>query len=92
MGRLMKFKEPLNTAVFTTKFVIEDLAPIVFVYHDSDGCWQFHGSEEKVIDDDIRIVSLDEIIALDQSIIELAEMPEGFEAVRSKKGDNWQIV
>ena len=38
------FVDDLNTAVFTTKFILESQSPIMYVYHDEeDGAWQFSG-------------------------------------------------
>src|SRR5947209_249261 len=38
---IWRFQEGSNRAVFTTKSVIHDGLPILFVSHDSDGDWQF---------------------------------------------------
>ncbi len=37
-----KFHEERNTACFTTSLVLKG-SPILRVYHDYDGDWQFHG-------------------------------------------------
>jgi hypothetical protein len=88
-----KFKEADNTAVFTTKFVIIHKKDITFVTHDKeDGAWQFFSDDhfddfEKVA----KVVGLGEIIKLDKTLLELADMPEGFSAHRKFKGDKWII-
>jgi len=89
---MKKFELPLNTAVFTTKYVMEGLSKIIYVSHDDDGDWQFHGKEENVPDSDIRIIGLGEIIELDESVLEIADLPMGFEAIRNSSDDAWQIV
>lgn len=86
------FKESLNTAVFTTSFVIENNSVITYVCHDSDGSWQFQGNEVIEDDDNIRLVSLGEILELDKSIIALSDLPIGFEATRSGKEKEWIIL
>ena len=88
----MQFKESLNTAVFTTRYVVEESSPILFVYHDDDGSWQFHGGEQEVSDNDMRLVALEEVIKLDKSILELADMPIGSEAMRSDANSSWKVV
>ena len=88
---MKQFREPGNTAVFTTRFVLEG-SPIVLVTHDEDGAWQFHSEEDIINDDDIKLVSLDEMIRLDNSILELADMPESFRAMRGSKTLPWKIV
>jgi hypothetical protein len=41
------FKEPLNTAVFTTQYVIEENKGITYVTHDADdGAWQFFSDDK----------------------------------------------
>ena len=89
---MKEFKESPNTAVFTTRFVVEKESTIVYVSHDEDGSWQFHGFEDNVADEDIRLVALDEIVEIDASVLELAEMPKGQEAIRKDKNSDWQII
>ena len=48
--------------------------PINYISHDEDGMWQFLCSKEHTIDD-ARIVSLEEVYALDLTIGEVADMP-----------------
>ncbi len=86
------FKESLDTAVFTTKYIVEKKSPILFVYHDDDGSWQFHGPEQEISEDDMRLISLGEMIGLDGSILELSGMPKGFEAARSSKESTWKVA
>jgi hypothetical protein len=86
------FAESLNTAVFTTKFILENKSPILFVYHyEEDGAWQFSGSENTVSDDDYRVISLDEVIQLDNTVLELADLPLGGEAYRLDIKSPWII-
>lgn len=90
---IKKFKEPLNTAVFTTKFVIEENMPITYVTHDlDDGAWQFFSDDEfEDFESIAKIVGLSEIIEMDKSILELADMPEGYYAYRESVNGKWVI-
>jgi len=89
---MKKFKEILDTAVFTTKYVLENKFPILHVYHyDEDGSWQFSGFEEVENDEDFRVVSLEEIIKLDRSVLEVSDLQLGYEAHRKKEGSFWEI-
>jgi hypothetical protein len=88
---LKAFEENLNTAVFTTRFVLEEKSPILFAFHYDDGTWQFSGSERNLSDDDYRVVSLGEIIEHDESVIQLATMPTGSEAMRLDSDSPWRI-
>lgn len=85
------FAESLNTAVFTTKYVLEKTSPILYVYHyEEDGAWQFSGKEE-CADSDYRVISLEEMINIDRSILELAELPLGSKAYRVDINSNWIV-
>lgn len=88
----MAFKEKLNTAVFTTRFVLEEKSPILFVFHFDDGSWQFSGKESSLSDEDFKIISLGEMIEIDKSIIELADMPINSEATRLNITSAWRIA
>jgi len=86
-----KFRESDNTAVFTTAFVIIDKKDITMVTHEKeDGAWQFF-SDDKFdnFEDVAKVVGLGEIIKMDSTILELADLPEGFTAKRKFKGDKW---
>jgi|PlaIllAssembly_1097288.scaffolds.fasta_scaffold83064_1 hypothetical protein len=83
-------EKQLNTAVFTTKYIIDNLSPVLYVYHENDGCWQFHG-EDDVTEEDARLVSLGEMLEIDKSLAEILNMPEGYEAIRTNKTEKWQI-
>jgi len=88
---IKKFNENYNTAVITTRFVLERKSPILFVFHFSDGAWQFSGSEKNLSDDDYRVVSLGEIIEIDNSLLEISDMPMGSEARRLNPQSPWRI-
>lgn len=82
-------EESLTKAVFTTVYVIENNSPIIYVYHDMDGDWQFFGPEENVETDKARIVSLGEIIEMDASVKEVLDMPKGTDAHRKSRESEW---
>lgn len=87
------FKEADNTAVFTTSFVLNDKKEITMVTHDKeDGAWQFFSNDQfDNFEDVAKIVGLGEIIKIDNTLLELADLPEGFFAHRKFKGDKWVI-
>ncbi|HEV3412107.1 MAG TPA: hypothetical protein VG101_06500 [Puia sp.] len=89
----MKFKEPDNTAVFTTKFVVVDKKDITIVYHEiDDGAWQFFSNDHF---DDFEqvamIVGLGELLKIDKSLLELADMQRGYYARREAKDTPWTV-
>ena len=90
----MKTKWPFidarNTAVFTTRDIIEEGKPILLVTHDKDdGAWQFH-TRKTVPASEGKIVALDEIIFRDLSIVELADLPLGWSAIRDSITSHWK--
>jgi len=90
---MKKFVESLNTAVFTTKFIIEQNNLITEVYHDrEDGAWQFLSNDSfNDFENVAMVVSLGEILEQDSTLIELAEMPKGYFAVRDSINSPWII-
>ncbi len=54
---MKKFKDSLNTAVFTSKNIVENNSPILLVSYDSDGSWQFNGSETDFKQDNCCLVA-----------------------------------
>ena len=88
------FPDSLNTAVFTTKFVVHDRKEITYISHDfEDGAWEFYSDDNfDNYEDIVLILSLDEIIQLDISVLEVADLPLGFVATRRSKADDWTIT
>lgn len=85
-----KFYEERNLGVFTTKQVLEG-EPILYVYHNDDGDWQFHSSAEPDMDD-VKMVSLEKITQLDPTVNEIYYLQYGWNAWREKEGEEWQLV
>lgn len=90
---MKKFTESLDTAVFTTKYIMEQNHLITEVYHDSeDGAWQFFSND--IFDDFenvVMVVGLGEILEKDSTLFELADMPTGFFAFRDSLNSPWTI-
>ncbi len=83
------FDQPPNCATLTVRQVLDGLEPILLVSHDSDDHgWQFIGSTDASMED-ARVVSLSEIVDLDPSVLEVADLPPGWQAVRSALGKQW---
>lgn len=82
-----------DTAVFTTKFVLEDNSTITYVTHDiEDGAWQFFSDDEfENFESVAKIVGLKEIMDIDPTLTELINMEPGYIATRKNKGDKWTI-
>lgn len=79
-----------NLAVITTKFVLENQSPIISVFRDEVGDWQFFGKENNISETDARIVSLNEILNLDKTIEQILTIGNGMQAYRESKDKDWQ--
>lgn len=93
MSRIDKrFEDDLSTAVITTRFVFKDNKPITSVFHhEVDGMWEFIGDDKCADDRDYLIVSLEEMIKIDQSILKISDLPLGMSANRENADAPWII-
>jgi hypothetical protein len=86
------FADPPNVAVFTSVEIVERGMPIVYVVHEEeDGAWQFHSANgPPSTEDDVRVVGLKSILAMDPSISELADLQFGWRARRNDPDAGWE--
>ena len=83
------FDQPGNCAVITLRHILDGLQPILHVTHDSeDHGWQFLGSCD-AREEDASVVTLSHIVALDPSVLQLADLPPGWHAWRRAPEDEW---
>lgn len=85
-----KFYEEKNLGVYTTKQAFEG-DPILYVYHNDDGDWQFHTSIEPNLDD-ARLVCLEELTRLDPSLNEIYHLQYGWSAWRNDITAEWEYA
>jgi hypothetical protein len=84
------FDDPGNVAVFTLKRLVQGGSPILRVTHDEeDGGWQFLDGGEVSMDEAL-LVCLRNMIHLDPSLFELADLPIGWVAERDAPGKPWR--
>ncbi|ANE51851.1 DUF4262 domain-containing protein [Flavisolibacter tropicus] len=83
-----KFYEEKNLGIFTTWQAFEG-DPILYVYHDKDGDWQFHTSSTPSLADS-KMVCLEEITKLDPSINEIYHLQFGWHAWRDSPQGEWK--
>ena len=84
------FSDPENVATFTVKQVVCGKEPILLVCHDAeDGGWQFLTGETVQVAD-AMLVGLKEIVKMDPSVVELADLPEGWSATREFVDGPWK--
>ena len=83
------FDQPRNCAVITLRMIAKGLQPILHVTHDNDDHgWQFLGSED-ADEEEASVVSFDEIVDLDPSVLQLADLPPGWHAWRRSAEEPW---
>lgn len=83
------FDQPRNCGVITMRQVVEGSEPILLVTHDlDDHGWQFIGTSDAATEDG-RVVCLEDIVGLDPTILEVADLPPGHRAIREYVGGPW---
>jgi hypothetical protein len=86
------FLDRETVLVFTNRDIVDQSNWIHYVSHDNeDGAWQFlseNGSPEDV--DESRVVLFRNIVKLDCTLLELADLPKGWIAWRNTKTSAWQ--
>jgi hypothetical protein len=83
-----KFYEERNLGVYTTSQAFNG-DPILYVYHNENGDWQFHTSLEPDLGD-AKLVCLEEITKLDPTINDLSHLQFGWWAWRDSKEGEWK--
>jgi hypothetical protein len=84
------FDQPRDCAVVVTREVLERSEPILHVTHDSDDHgWQFIGCSEGTSENG-RVIALHEVVELDPSVLQLADLPVGWRAVRDTIAHPWK--
>jgi hypothetical protein len=69
--------------------ILDGSEPILLVAHDGDDhCWQFIGISGASVADG-RIVCLEDIVRLDPTVLEVADLPPGWQADREAVGGRW---
>ena len=83
-----KFAEPPHTGVYLSKPVHKGTEPVTYVSHDiEDGAWQFLG--DSMADGGGVLSCFHHPIDRDPTLAELADLPLGWYAERSKVGAPW---
>ena len=83
------FDQPRNCGTLTMRQVLDGSEPILLVSHDADDHgWQFIGISDATVADG-RIVCLEDMVQLDPTVLEVADLPPGWQAVRDKIGGSW---
>ncbi len=84
-----KFSDTENKAVFTCNHVTDKKSPILYVEHDSEGDWQFLCGKNDHTEKNAKVISLKQVVELDNTLNDLYEMPIGIGAERINIGEKW---
>jgi hypothetical protein len=83
------FDQPRNCATFTMRQVLDGSEPILLVSHSADDHgWQFIGTSDASMAD-AKLVCLEHIVRLDPTVLEVANLPPGWQAIREHVGGAW---
>ncbi len=83
------FDEAPNCAVFSVREIVFGGKPILFVSHGQGGDWQFL-TGEPARTEDAAVIGLKEIVERDKSVLELADLPNGWIATRRSANAAWE--
>ncbi len=84
-----KFLDDKNTMAITTKKIVSGQSDILLVSHDEDdGMWEFLDGED-VCEENALVVSMSEMVQIDESINKLYDLPLGWIAYRESKTTDW---
>lgn len=77
-----------NKLVYTTRNILNGISKISIIYHDDDGDWQ---ALDRFPDlDDPCLISMTDLYEIDESIVEVMDMPKGYKA--TKNDSKWIIL
>ncbi|GAB5900992.1 hypothetical protein OKHIL_68010 [Mycolicibacterium mageritense] len=82
------FATPVNIAAFTTRQVLEDGLPVLTVFHDHQGEWQFVCETPDPIRE-IELACMGCVVGADPSLRALADLPVGWLAFRPSPEHEW---
>lgn len=69
--------------------VLDQSEPILLVTHDADDHgWQFIGVTDANLAD-AKLVALEELVHLDPSVLAIADLLPGWQALRTAPGEPW---
>ena len=82
--------EDLSFYVFISKEILEMKEQPKIVIHDFEGDWQILYSWE-MNEENMKVISMDEAISIDNSINEILDLPIGIYAEKGSKDEGWEF-
>lgn len=88
----MYIKEEIkNKGVLTAKSILSNKAYVAYVIYDEDGDWQFF-NELEIEDNDIVLISLEQMLEIDNSLKYIEDVQKGTILFRKSKQSEWEIL
>jgi hypothetical protein len=85
------FADSVSGAAFTTTRVMRDSYPVLMVSHELDGDWQFLcGTTTEYAN--CVLMCLGCMFDRDRTLAEIADLPLGWQAERSRVGGTWERI
>lgn len=81
-------KEPINTVAYSSAKVVREGAPVLIIYHDHDGEWQFL-HDDVTDEDECLLICMGCAFERTPEIEILANLPAGWRAERSALSCTW---
>ena len=89
MSDTWAFEDAPNVACFTVKSIMNGTEPILQVFHDEDdGAWQMLPASGAAASE-AMIVGLGQLVQSDQTLAQLADLPQGWVAWRGRRNSPW---
>lgn len=85
----MILEENMNLAVFCAESILKKEREIDVVFHDEDDDFSFFNRLE--LDRRICLLSLEEVVNLDPSVMPVLDIPRGYAAWRESYTSEWVI-
>jgi hypothetical protein len=83
------FDQPPNCAAVSMRAIMEGSAPVLLVTHDADDHgWQFLSGGVPHVNEAV-LVTLESVVATDESLYSIADLPPGWYAVRTSRDAPW---
>lgn len=82
------FPDPPDTLAFSTKRIVFDRHPVLHVVHNSDGAWQFLDGQD-VAQEDVALVHMAHVVGAHEGVVDVADLPRGWEASRESALAPW---
>lgn len=83
------FSTPTNTAVISSTYVLKEKQPVLHVVRDDEDEWQFHCGNHDYSSEKLMLVTLQNMLDYDSTLVEVADLPVNYFATRDSEQDSW---